>query len=127
MAYSISTSTNVARINGVKCIRLAITETDVQTNSEGTISDVNIPQFGTIVRYTADSDVSCTPELGRASGWTDDDIDQILSFGSGATYQDSDVNVHYYLSTPGRMYLRSSPGSNGAAINTDLLLIDGWI
>lgn len=127
MAYAIDTTITETRINGRRHVYISLTETDVQTNSEGAITDSKIPRQGTIVRFQVDSDIAAAPKLGRASGWTAGDVDQILSVGSAATSIANDTNVHYQIASGISLYLRSTPDSNGAAINTDILIVEGWI
>ena len=127
MAYDLAASTVSARIDSRRVIYIAISETDVQTASTGEIYDINLPNYGTIIRYKMEGDVNTVPKLGRAPSFTNNTVDQIFSISDSNTVHDVDTKVHYYLTTPHTLYLRTTPESNGHAFASYLTIVEGWI
>lgn len=127
MAYAFSVSGPETVVYGTKrALYYVITETEVGTTSEWNIS---IPTLCTITLFeaeltTAGSAAQIDPDLGLASAWTADTLDEVAENATAGTYVKNDTDIR--VTAPGNtLYGRSTPDDTADEIVTRITLIVG--
>jgi hypothetical protein len=107
-----------------------IVETGIRDTTETTITGV--PEFGTIVTFysvfVSGTGSTVNPELGSSSGWTTNDINQVLPEPGSAAALIRDLTRTPYHAPDGILYLRSQPNNTATdhTVHTKILIVTGF-
>jgi len=127
MAYTYSYDTKPVLIRGRRLLRVTLSESDVQTNSEARVE--GLPRYGTLVRYKATlTPVAATqidPAIGTVNGWVAASQDELAQNQIPDVHIDNQDHVKYFTDE-GVFVIRNTPDANGDSIETEFYIAVGW-